>query len=261
MIFRKFAVVVSAGLCALVTGFSSYEPPTAVQHHDGHYFRRQDQCLSSQHFCPGANGDSGCCGTDAQCAIDDGGRIACCPSNAVCTGQLGQTPATATAAGLQPTPTTQALGTTSPTTPTATATVTNGGSRVVANIYYPYHYLPTTYPNADLCTSAFSSCRSEFASCTSSLETGGNGVTVSGAGGGITAQPALGAASAGSICSSLSTKACYNLGLGNCPMYGTAAATGGGGTFAAGNAAPTKCMGPYRALAAVVVGMAGQAIH
>ncbi|KAI4223141.1 MAG: hypothetical protein L6R36_005644 [Xanthoria steineri] len=111
----------------------------------------------------------------------------------------------------------------------------NAGGMTVPNPYYPYVVLPTTYPNAEACSSAFSSCRSEFTKCTNSLTASGNGVTVSGALGGITAQPALNAASAGAVCSSLSTVACYNLGLGNCPMYGTAAATGG--TSPAGNGA------------------------
>lgn len=260
MILRAVALVLGAAIWVSASAFSPFESPMAIQHHEGYLFQRQDQCLSSQHFCPGSNGNSGCCNNESQCASDDGGHIACCPSGAVCTGQLGASAGTASSsAGAQPT--SQATGATTPTTQAALATFTSGGSSIVANPYFPYYYLPTTYPNADLCTSAFSSCRSEFSSCTSSLETGGNGVTVSGAGGGITAQPALGAASAGSICSSLSTKACYNLGLGNCPMYGTAAVTTGGGTFAAGNAAPTRCAQVYRIAVAVAVGVAGQAIR
>lgn len=249
MILRAVTVLIWAAFCASATASSPFKPPTAVKHHQAYLFQRQDQCLSSQHFCPGSNGDSGCCDTNTQCATDDGGRIACCPSGAVCTGQLDGSPA----------PTRQALGSTTPTT--QASTITSGGSSIVANAYFPYHYLPTTYPNADQCTSAFSSCRSEFSTCASALATGGNGVTISGAGGGITAQPALGAASAGSICSSLSTRACYNLGLGNCPMYGTAAVTTGGGTFAAGNAAPTRCAQVYKVAVAMAVGVAGQAIR
>lgn len=253
MILRAIVVVVVTTFLASATEFSPFEPPIALWHHEGYLFQRQDQCLSSQHFCPGANGNSGCCNTDSQCATDDAGHIACCPTGAACTGKLGGGAGTATSQStMQATPTTQA----------ASATNANGGSGAVANAYYPYYYLPTTYPNADHCTSAFSSCRSEFSKCTSSLEIGGNGVTVSGAGGGITAQPAVGAVSAGSICSSLSTKACYNLGLGNCPMYGTAAVTTGGGTFAAGNASPTMCaQSVYRVAVAVAVGVAGQAMR
>ena len=258
MILR--AVIASLGtvLCVSASSYLSFEPPTTIQHHESYLFQRQNQCPSSQHFCPGANGNSGCCDNNMQCANDDAGRIACCPSGAVCTGQLGGSAGPGTAG----TPaTTQAPASVTQTTQAAAASVTSGGSSVVANPYFPYYYLPTTYPNADLCSSAFSSCRSEFSACTSSLQTGGNGVTVSGAGGGITAQPALGTASAGSICSSLSTKACYNLGLGNCPMYGTAAVTTGGGTFAAGNAAPTTCAQVYKVAIAMAIGVAGQALQ
>lgn len=260
MILKTVVAVIVTTFLASAIGFSPFEPPTAVWHHEGYLFQRQDQCTSSQHFCPGTDGNSGCCSNDSQCAADDAGHIACCPSGAVCTGQLGGVANTgATSAGAQPT--TPAIGASTPTTQAASTTNANGGPTVVANPYYPYYYLPTTYPNADQCTSAFSSCRSEFSKCTISLETGGNGVTVSGAGGGITAQPALGEASAGSICSSLSTKACYNLGLGNCPMYGTASVTTGGGTFSAGNAASPRCIQIHKVAVAVVVGVAGQAMR
>lgn len=251
MILRVTVVVIAAAFLASATDFSSFEPATGLRRH--YLFRRQGSCLSSQHFCPGPTGNSGCCDTDLQCATDDAGQVACCPSGAACVGQLGGGINTANTAG------TQVRTQSTPTTSAAQITNTDGGSSAVANIYYPYYYLPTTYPNADQCTSAFSSCRSEFSKCTSSLETGGNGVTVSGVGGGITAQPALGAVSAGAICSSLSTQACYNLGLGNCPMYGTVAVTAGG-TFVAGNAAPTMCAHVYRVAVAVAVGVARQAM-
>lgn len=257
MIIRAVTVFFWAVFFVSATAFCPFEPPTAVKAHERYLFRRQDQCLSNQHFCPGSNGNSGCCDADMQCATDYAGRIACCPNGAVCTGQLDGSAGTATSAS--PQPPTQVIASTTQTS--RAAIVTGSDSGIVANAYFPYHYLPTTYPNADQCTSAFSSCRSEFSTCSSSLATGGNGVTISAAGGGFTAQPALGAASAGSICSSLSTRACYNLGLGNCPMYGTAAVTTGGGTFAAGNAAPTRCAQVYQIAIAMAVGVAGQAIQ
>ncbi|KAL8736238.1 MAG: hypothetical protein Q9166_000393 [cf. Caloplaca sp. 2 TL-2023] len=245
------AIFVSlAAFQAVAATFSPYEPAQAVEFHEGYLFQRQNQCLSSQKFCPGANGSSGCCSTDSQCAADDAGRLACCPSGAVCTGRLG-------GGGTQPT--TQAPGSSPATTQATPTDDPNAGGSTVPNPYYPYVYLPKTYQNADLCSSAFSSCRTEFSKCTSTLTVGGNGVTVSGAQGGITAQPALNPASAGSICSSLSTLACYNLGLGNCPEYGTAVVTGG--TFSAGNAAPSGCAQKYRVAVAVAIGVAGQAIR
>lgn len=259
MIIRKAKIVVLANLYAQATSFSPFKPAQAIQHHHAYLFQRVNQCLSSQHFCSGSNGDSGCCSTDSTCATDNAGHIACCPTHAVCTGTLGGSAGTVTATGSPPT--TQALVVSTSTPQSLSTANANGGGGTVPNPYFPYIYLPTTYANADLCSSAFSSCRSEFSMCTSSLGTGGNGVTVtvSGAGEGITAQPALGTASAGSICSSLSTQACYNLGLGNCPLYGTGT-TAGGGSFSAGNAAPTRCAQLYHVAVAVAVGVAGRAI-
>lgn len=249
----KLAVFVSLAACqASATSFLPFEPAQNVQHHQGYLFQRQNQCPSNQKFCPGTSGDSGCCRTDSQCAADTAGRLACCPNGAACTGRLGGSSGAGTSAVSQPATGTPA----SQPTPTMNA---NAGGMTVPNPYYPYVMLPTTYPNAEACSSAFSSCRSEFTECTNSLTASGNGVTVSGALGGITAQPALNAASAGAVCSSLSTVACYNLGLGNCPMYGTAAATGG--TSPAGNGASGGCVQIYRVAVAVAVGVAGQAIR
>lgn len=259
MITRKPKLVVLAILYAQSTAFSPFEPAQAVQHHHAYLFQRVNQCLASQHFCPGSNRESGCCSTDSTCATDDAGHIACCPARAVCTGALGGSAGTVTAT-VSPS-NTQALvvSTSAPQSPLTATANANGVGNTVPNPYFPYIFLPTTYANADLCSSAFSSCRSEFSICTGSLGTGGNGVTVQGVGGGITAQPALGTVSAGSICSSLSTRACYNLGLGNCPLYGTGT-TAGGGTFSAGNAAPTRCAQLYQVAVAVAVGVAGRAI-
>ena len=240
-----------AAFQASATSFSPFEPAQHVQNHQGYLFQRQNQCPSDQKFCPETGGTSGCCRTDSQCAADDAGQLACCPSGAACTGRLEGDSGAGTPAGLQ-----VATGT-PPSQPTQTMNPDQGGM-TVPNPYYPYVMLPTTYPNAELCSSAFSSCRSEFTRCTNSLTAGGNGVTVSGAQGGITAQPALDAASAGAVCTSLSRVACYNLGLGNCPMYGTAAAAGGASP--AGNDAPGGCIQLYRVAVAIVVGVAGQAV-
>ena len=236
---------------ASATLFALFEQPYTVQYHKGYLFQRQNQCLSSQRFCSGTDGSSGCCSTDSQCAADNAGHVACCPSGAACTGRLDGTAGAANLAATQPA--TQAQGASPPPTPTMNA---NGGGATIPNAYYPYVMLPTTYPNAELCSSAFSSCRSEFTKCTNSLTAVGNGVTVSGALGGVTALPGLDAASAGAVCSSLSTLACYNLGLGNCVSYGTGAAP-----VTAGNAAPSGCAQIYRVAVAVAMGVAGQAVR
>ena len=255
--FTAFWILCLHCLAASATSLRPFQSAEAVDYLQSHVLRRQDQCLSNQRFCPGTNGNSGCCSTNSQCATDDSGHIACCQNGAVCTGSLGDN----TASLRGGTTTAPATAQTRTTATISQVTDNSPGRSIVVNPYFPYVYLPTTYQNADQCSAAFSSCRSEFSQCSSSLATGGNDVTISGAGGGITAQPALGPASAGAICSSLSTKACYNLGLGNCPMYGTAAATGGGGTFSAGNVAPTRCAQLYRVGVAVAVGVAGQAMR
>ena len=158
------------------------------------------------------------------------GHVACCPENAQCTGTIGDGAVIATATGIPESPTDSA----------ASATITGSEGSIVPNGYFPFPYLPTNYPNAVICSSSFSSCQTEFQRCTSQLIAGDNGLTISGIGPGITREAALPSTSAVSICSSLSVKACHNLQLADCPAYGTAATTNGGGTFEVEGAAPTR---------------------
>lgn len=141
------------------------------------------------------------------------------------------------------------------------ATTGSGGKRIVSNAYYPFAYLPTNFPNAAVCTASYSSCVKEFAKCTYSLESGDSGITVSGAGVGITRQAAIPDITAASICSSLSTEACHTLQLADCTTYGNAAAATAGGSFkVSANAAPTGCPGMYGVGmgVGVALGFAGQ---
>lgn len=212
-------------------------------------FRRDDNCGSGL-SCEAMGDKASCCKSKTRCAVDMAGHVACCPDNAQCTGTIGGGAATAMATSIG----------SSPTGPAASAAITAGSGRIVSNGFYPFPYLPTTYPNAAVCSSSFSSCQTEFSKCTSNLLAGDNGLTISGIGPGITREAALPSTSAASVCSSLSTKACYNLQLTNCPMYGTAA----GGTFeAAEGAAPTRCAGMYGVGmgVGVALGVAGQLVH
>ena len=196
-------------------------------------FRRDGNCGSGI-SCANMGDKASCCMSKARCAVDEAGHVACCPQNAQCTGTIGAgaAAATATIPGGSQTTATQIAG--------------SGGQRIVSNAYYPFPYLPTNYPNADVCTSSYSSCVKEFAKCTYSLESGDSGVTVSGAGAGITRQAAIPDTTAASICSSLSTEACHNLQLANCATYGNAAAATAAGTFQVSTAAaPTICAGLY----------------
>lgn len=213
-------------------------------------FRRDDNCGSGV-SCAAMGDKASCCKSKTRCAVDMAGHVACCPDNAQCTGSIGAGAAIATATSID----------TSPTDSAASAIITGSSGSIVPNGYFPFPYLPTTYPNAAVCSSSFSSCQTEFTKCTSQLIAGDNGLTISGIGPGITREAALPSTSAASICSSLSTKACYNLQLSNCPMYGTAG--GGGGTFkAAEGAAPTYCARIYEVGmgVGVALGFAGQLV-
>jgi len=215
-------------------------------------FGRDGNCGSGI-SCAAMGDKASCCMSKARCAVDGAGRVGCCPENAQCTGTIGGS-AVGTATGTPASPNTAAQS----------AQITgSGGQRVVSNAYYPFPYLPTNFPNAAICTSSYSSCVQEFAKCTYSLESGDSGVTVSGAGVGITKNAAILDITAASICSSLSTEACHNLQLAGCATYGTAAAQTGGGSFVvSANAAPTGCAGMYGVGmgVGVALGFAGQIV-
>ncbi|KIV78817.1 hypothetical protein PV11_06426 [Exophiala sideris] len=204
---------------------------------------KRSGCGSGYNACSGLGASSICCPTGTNCALDDAGHVACCPTNAKCTGTIGGT-ATAVATS----------STTSTTSPATTTTGVAGGGSTVPNNYYPFVYIPTSYANAALCTSAYSSCQSASTSCFASLA-GANGVTVSGLGGGITVAGTSGTvlSSASSICSSLSAKGCYSLQETQCSIFGTAsgsatvtatASSTSGGFVQVGNEGPRRTACP-----------------
>ena len=197
-----------------------------------------------------------CCPKNTDCALDEAGDIACCPNGAACTGNLGEPGGVAA---------TQAPGAGSKTVAASGAAMTHAisGGSTVANNYYPYPYLPTTYANAAQCTSSFSSCQLESAKCTGMLEGGGMAVTVSGPGGGVTQAGAMPVPSAESICSSLSVEACHGLALTQCSSLGGAKQTAAGSFVVGGsaNAAPTRCPLLYGVGMGIAVGLAGQAVR
>lgn len=168
-------------------------------------FRRDGNCGSGV-SCATMGDTASCCGPESRCAVDMAGHVACCPENAECTGTIaaGAVIASATQIG------------SSRTNSAATATITGSGGSIVPNGFFPFPYLPTTYPNAAVCSSSFSSCQTEFQRCTSQLVAGNNGLTISGIGPGITREAALPLTSATSICSSLSVAACVRTFLSLC---------------------------------------------
>ena len=226
--------------------------------------RRQNNCQSGYNSCSSLGGSNSCCPSNTNCALDQAGHIACCPINAFCTGVISVGSSAPTITGLSTSTTTgvaaAATSTTNgfivPASTTGAAQTTNpaGGGSTVANAVFPFVYNPTTYANAAACSSYYSRCQTEYASCTSSLGGSVNGVTVSGAGVGVTVQGATATLSAAeSICSSLSSQACYGLQLASCSTYT------GTGTLITPNAAPTQCVGGlYGVGVGVAVGIAGQ---
>jgi hypothetical protein len=154
-----------------------------------------------------------------------------------------------------------ALGTGTATTTTSASggTITAAASlSVVSNAYFPFPYISQSYLNSAACISAYSDCQTNFAACTNDLNGDSFGVTiVAPNGAGVTVAPTaqnLGAASASSICSSLSSVACNDIQSASCAVFGTATTTGG--TFVVGstNLAARPTVG-YVAAAGVVAGV------
>ncbi|KAL2400174.1 hypothetical protein ABEF93_006022 [Exophiala dermatitidis] len=242
-----------------------YDPLFAVS--DNALLVKRQSCSSGLSSCSNLGVDSVCCPSGTNCALDEAGHVACCPSNAVCTGTIAGTitgsatgSSSAAATGTSTSNGGIVLGGTTSSSTASSAGITSmttgasGGGSTVPSNFYPFIYIPTSYANADLCTSAYSSCQSASTSCFVSLA-GVNGVTISGiGGGGITVQGATGTvmSSASSICSSLSSVGCYNLQQSQCSVFGsgsggsaTSAATATTGFVQVGNEGPrhTACPG------------------
>lgn len=252
-------------------GYSPFHNPVLGLSNNGPLVKRQNNCQSGYNSCSSLGAGSACCPQNANCALDDAGNIACCPSGAECTGTIagtatGSQTVTSSSSGfvLGGTTTSSTPITTSPGITSFTTGVAGGGS-TVPNNFYPFIYIPTSYANADLCTSAYSMCQAQSTSCFASLA-GANGVTVSGLGGGITQQGTTGTVlnSASTICSSLSAQGCYNLRETQCSIFGSGSAgttaTSSNGFVQVGNDGPrqTACPGMlYAAGAGAVFGAIG----
>ena len=161
--------------------------------HPSKLFRRDSKCGVS---CA-SMGSNMCCGKKSVCALDQAGNVACCPFNAMCTGEIVAGPA--------------ATPTDTPTKPTPGAAISHAisGTSTISNQYYPFPVLPTPFANEAVCSTAYSVCQAESAKCTGFIEGGGYGVTIAGQDGQITQQAAMPASSAESICASLSKEACH----------------------------------------------------
>ena len=190
-------------------------------------FRRQSSCQAGYNGCTNLGQPSACCTTTATCTTDANNNVACCPTGATCTGVLGSAATTTGSLLAGATTTANSLS------PVTTAAGAGFVESTVPNQYFPFLYIPTTFANAEVCSSYYTSCQTEYSSCLTSLG-GGGGVVAS-----ITSaatliqltgrQVATATGSAASVCSSLYSQGCYNLQEGYCASLSqSGAATGSG---------------------------------
>lgn len=172
--------------------------------------RADNNCPGGYNPCTNLGHSDVCCRSDSTCSRDAADNIACCPTGAKCTGSL-----TGTSTGTDTSFRFPGTATAAPTTTTNDATIT--GSTLTGA--YPFIYVPTTFPNAGICSSYWSVCQSEYSQCTAALG-GRYGVTVAGGGAGVTVVGG-GPTAAASVCSSLSQAACHGLNLAYCGTYAT----------------------------------------
>ena len=178
--------------------------------------RQAGNCGSNEVSCAALNFPNLCCPTRSICTYDPLNNPACCPLNAACTGTVNAPTNTPTSSAV-----------------TATITFAPTPGQPVPNAYFPFVYIATSFANSAVCSSALQGCQATFGACTSSLGSpAAAGVTVVANNGQVTVLAPVGAASAETICSSLSSRACYGLHQSQCATL-TAAGTAQG-TFVAG---------------------------
>ncbi|KAK8088213.1 hypothetical protein PG997_003174 [Apiospora hydei] len=189
---------------------------------------RRQQCPTDYNSCDsqGAAFAGTCCPFGQLCSLDQNKQPACCPASAICTG---------TAPASQGTP----------------------APSFVSNSLFNFPAIPTSFSNQGACSRAWDACSRNYDVCTSGLAsgTGGFHVTIDvPGGGGVTVEPThttIPIASATSLCSSLSSQACYNLQPSVCSQTGTE------GNFYVGtapaNAQPRQTPPPH--IAGIMAGM------
>ncbi|KAK8137776.1 hypothetical protein PG984_001156 [Apiospora sp. TS-2023a] len=195
---------------------------------------RRQQCPTDYNSCDsqGPEFSGTCCPYGQRCSKDQNDEPACCPASAVCTG-------TAPASQGTPTPS------------------------FVSNSLFNFPAIATSFSNQGACFHAWSACSRNYDVCTSGLVsgTGGFHVTIDVPGGGGTTveptHPTVPLTSAMTVCSSLSSQACYNLQPSVCSQTGTE------GPFYVGtapdNAQPRRTPPPHFAgiMAGVGIGFLG----
>jgi hypothetical protein len=233
--------------------------------------KRDGNCAKGYNSCNYANAPAFCCKSNAVCTIDAVGHAVCCPLGVMCTGTVdgsnfvtggpvntatGTTNfgAAATITGLGSGGTTNGIGFVGGkgSASTTTGLVAPGAAvtaNVIANAYYPFKVIPTTYVDAAACSAAWTGCQTDMTRCTSYLGGGvvGGGVTISAPNYvSLRATTTMPMPAASSICASLSQQACSGLMVSACAVFGTT------------NAAATVGCGFYGAGMGAAVGIAGQ---
>ncbi|KAI9756252.1 MAG: hypothetical protein M4579_003919 [Chaenotheca gracillima] len=243
--------------------------------------RRQSDCPANFDTCSNLGAAGACCTSGTSCQTDRAGHIACCPDGSSCTGtidvgtQSASSGASSSSGFVLGGSTTTSMTSQSTSSTSSSSVSTTGGfaypsqtvagnagftaASTISNQFFAFGALPTTFPNAQECSSGYAFCQTQFSSCTAKLG-GTNGVTVSapGAGAGVTVQggPTTLGPSATSICSSLSSQACHGLVESSCSLFGT-----GTGVVANANAAaPTGCAHLYGMGLGVAIGVAGHVL-
>ncbi|KAI9864941.1 MAG: hypothetical protein M1813_002712 [Trichoglossum hirsutum] len=198
--------------------------------------KRQGGCPSNYNACSNLNAPNACCISNTNCQLDAVGHVACCPKGSACTGsinvgtQLASTTAGVIITGTPSSPTSTG-GFIIPASSTAlvstqvTAPVGITTPLPIANQYYTYPAIPTSFSNAAACSSAWTGCQIEYQKCTAQLAGRTDGITISAPGNGITIPGAtvgggvVSTVNSISICQTLSQQACYGLQIMNCPAY------------------------------------------
>ncbi|KAL4787234.1 hypothetical protein BJX76DRAFT_354420 [Aspergillus varians] len=179
-------------------------PDTIQRAHDIlRLLKRDGNCPSGYDTCDNLDNSDICCRSGSRCTSDENHHVACCPSGASCTGTI----AGSTSGGFESPQTSDATTTTTSDEPQITGSTMSGD--------WPFVYVPTSFSDADICSSYYDRCESDYTQCVTHF--GGYGVTVTGGGADFT--QGGGAAGAISTCSSLSQSACHGLSLQTCGNY------------------------------------------
>jgi hypothetical protein len=240
--------------------------------------RQSNGCTSGYANCATLGAAGLCCKTTEVCAQDSSGNVACCQTQATCTGTIrpATTGGTNTAAGGSSASTSiVVVGGAGATTTTASTTTggsvatigssgtstgivfvgasgatsgaqqTSGASRsYVNNPYYPYAFIPTTYADAAACSSAYTTCHADYSACSSYLAgaPSAHGVTVSVSGGGGTT--VVQSVAPTTYAADFASSVCASLSGSACYGLTVAACAAFGSATAAGNgAAAARCTG------------------